>query len=318
MALLDFLKDTIGIDPGSHHLRIIKKGELIFNEPSQITLDKETDIVSGLGNNIKATAQDQIVRPVNCTIADFYGFESLLRGAMKKALNQKSILTKSYIMYYAIPSSSTDTEKRAYRDSGEHAGAIEVHLIHQNCCAATGMSLLMEQKHFILIDIGSSKIEMTVFANSRPISIGAIKMGTAKVLRLLRNFLRRNYKINASESEIESVLMELDATVEEIKIQHTGVQTRLLQDLLNSLFILVNDEFVETIERVSSHPDIEKVIAAGVYFTGGGSTIKFLRDQIKLDSRIRRTTSQDPILDNINGLKKIMMDREKYKRYIMV
>ena len=87
---------------------------------------------------------------------------------------------------------------------------------------------------------------------------------------------------------------------------------------MDNFFNLVNDEFIEAIERVSNHPDIEKVIMNGVYFTGGGSTINFLREQIKLDDRIKRSLSQNPLLDNINGLKQIMADREKFKNYIMV
>ncbi|MFM6255608.1 MAG: hypothetical protein ACKPEQ_41835, partial [Dolichospermum sp.] len=50
MGLLNFLKDTIGIDPGSQYLRIIKDGELVFNELSQISIDKVNNVVSGVGN----------------------------------------------------------------------------------------------------------------------------------------------------------------------------------------------------------------------------------------------------------------------------
>jgi len=55
----------------------------------------------------------------------------------------------------------------------------------------------------------------------------------------------------------------------------------------------------------------------GIYFTGGGSTNDFLRDQIKLGDGIKSTLSQNPLLDNINGLEKVMADRDKYKDYIM-
>ena len=48
------------------------------------------------------------------------------------------------------------------------------------------------------------------------------------------------------------------------------------------------------------------------------TTIDYLRDQIKLDKRIKNTISQNPLLDNINGLKEIMKDRGKFKDYLMV
>jgi len=318
MGFLDFLKDTIGIDPGSQHLRIIKNGELVFNELSQISFNKADSILTGLGNSIGTTPNDVTVKPVDYGIADFHGFEMLLRGAIKKGLDSKSLLPKSYKMYYSIPTSSSEIEKRAYRDAGEHSGAIEVYMIHQSCCSAVGMNLLFEQKHFILIDFGSSKIEMTVFANSIPISVGIIRMGTSKISRLLKNFLRRKHKLNVSENEINFLFAELKKHTDEIKIRYATIKISEIQDVLDNFFAIVNDEFIETIERVSSHENIEKAITTGVYFTGGGSTIDFLRDQIKVDSRIKRTVSQDPLLDNVNGLKIIMADRDRFKNYIMV
>jgi len=318
MGFLDFLRDTIGIDPGSKHLRIIKVNELVFNESAQISLDKITSRVTGLGNSIKLTNNDVIINPVNCAIADFHGFEILIRGAMKKGLNSKSIIPRSYRMYFSIPTNTTEIEKRAYRDSAEHAGAVEVHMIYQSCCSAIGLNILFEKKHFILIDFGYSKIEMTLFANSLLISTGVIRMGTSKIYRLIKNHLKRNYELSVTDREVDSILNELKIDNFEIKIQNVTVQSSGLKDILDNFFALVNDEFLEIIERVSNHRDIDKVITAGIYFTGGGSTIDFLRDKIMFDSRIKRTVSQNPMIDNINGLKKILVERGRFKNYIMV
>jgi len=318
MGLLDFLKDTIGIDPGSQHLRIIKDDELVFNESAQISLDKTTSKVTGLGDSIRLTDNDVIIKPVDCAIADFHGFEILFRGAMKKGLNSKSIISRSYKMYFSIPTNTTEIEKRAYRDSAEHAGAVEVHMIYHSCCSAIGLNVLFEKKHFILVDFGNSKIEMTLFANSLVISTGVIRMGTSKIYRLIKNYLKRKYKLSVSDREINSLLTELKISNDEIKIQYATVQVRELNDILDNFFAIINDEFLETIERVSNHRDIDKVITTGVYFTGGGSTIDFLRDRITLDNRIKRTVSQNPMLDNINGLKKILADKDRFKNYIMV
>ncbi len=322
MGFLDIFKETIGIDPGSQNLRIIKEGQLVFNEQSQISIDKIDNILSGLGDSIRTTPKDILIKPINYVIADFQGFEMLLRGAIKKELNSKPVLflPKSYIMYYSIPTSSTEIEKRAYRDSAEHAGAVEVYMVHQSCCSAVGLNILFEIKNFILIDFSSSKIEIIVFANSLIISEGVIRLGTWKIFKLLKNYVRRKYKIELNDKEIEDILTGLhkNETNSDVKIQYTTIKKKEIQDVLDNLFNLVNDEFIETMERVSNHPDIEKVIMNGIYFTGGGSTIDFLRDQIKLDDRIKRSLSQNPLLDNINGLKQIIADREKFKNYIMV
>jgi rod shape-determining protein MreB and related proteins len=322
MGVLDILKDTIGIDPGSQHLRVIKDGELVFSEQSQISIDTVSNVISGLGDSIGKSSRDVLIKPVNYVIADFQAFEMLLRGAIKKRLKPTSVLglPKSYIMYYSLPTSSTEIEKRAYRDSAEHAGAVEVHMIHQSCCSAVGMNILFEKRNFILIDFSSSKIEITVFANSIIISEGVIRLGTWKIFRLLKNHVRRKYTIELSDKEVQDILTGLNKkeTRDEIKIHYKTIKIKEIQDVLDNFFNLVNDEFIEAIERVSNHPNIENVIMNGVYFTGGGSLIEFLREQIKLDARIKRSLSQNPLLDNINGLKQIMADREKFRNYIMV
>ena len=113
-------------------------------------------------------------------------------------------------------------------------------------------------------------------------------------------------------------MTELKQSKDEIKIQYTTIKVIEIQDLLDNFFAIVNDEFIETIERVGGNSDIDKALTTGVYFTGGGSTIDSLRKKILLDNRIKRTVSQNPLLDNINGLKKIMADRDRFKNYIMV
>ncbi|PTB90828.1 rod shape-determining protein, partial [Marivirga lumbricoides] len=133
MGLLDFLTKTIGIDPGSQNLRLIHNDELIFNETAELSINPETNKVTGYGNQSIHTEPNVIIKPVNTVIADFHGFEHLLRGSIKRALNQRTWIMTNYSMYFSMPMSATEVEKRAYRDSGEHAGAKEVFIIHQPC-----------------------------------------------------------------------------------------------------------------------------------------------------------------------------------------
>ena len=304
MGFLDFLKkDTIGIDPGSRYLRIVKDGELVFNEPMQLT-----------------RAEDKtVVFPVNYTICDFHSFETVLRKALKQIAPAKSLFPRSYKMIFSIPSGTSEIEKRAYRDAAECAGAVEVYMIYQSYCSAMAMNLLSEKKDFILIDFGSSKIEMTVFADGVFIDSGTVRMGVSKILRILKNYFRRKYKVDLREGEIESMLTSLKTSEisNEIKIKTITIRVEEILNSIESVFNLVNDEFLEVLERISAHPSGNKILMNGIYFTGGGATIDILRAQIKLDERISTSVSKNPLLDTINGLKIVMADREKYNKHRM-
>lgn len=318
MGLFDFFKETIGIDPGSHHLRIIRNGEMVFDELSQISFDRKTKIVTGLGSSAKSSESEVIIRPIDNSIADFLGFEMLLRGAMKKAIYSNSPFSKSYIMYFCIPSGATEGEKRVYRDSAEHAGAIEVYMIRQCFCAALGLNVLFEKRHFILIDFGSSKIEMTVFVESQPISAGVVKMGTSRIFRFLKNFFRRKYDISLADSEIESLLAEMHRNTDEIKVMYRTIEASEIHLNLSNVFALINDELTETFDRASDNPGVEKALMAGIFFTGGGSTIPLFREKINFGKKPIITLSQNPLLDNIIGLRKIIAEKDQYQKYIMV
>jgi hypothetical protein len=58
-------------------------------------------------------------------------------------------------MVICIPSGITEVEKRAVRDSAEHAGAKEVYFIHEPMAAAIGIGIDVEEPMGnMIIDIG--------------------------------------------------------------------------------------------------------------------------------------------------------------------
>ena len=100
MGLFDFLKNvTMGVDPGSQNFRLIKDGELVFNERSQISIDKAANKLSGYGDTTQASANDVVISPINYVIADFQAFEMLLRAAIRKGHNASPMLSRFKIHF---------------------------------------------------------------------------------------------------------------------------------------------------------------------------------------------------------------------------
>jgi len=319
MGIFDFLSDTIGIDAGSQHLRIAKHGQIIFNENAELSVDVVNNKVTGIGNSIIDNETSRVLKPVDHVIADFHGFEHLLRGAIIKTSTRKRYIPLTHVMYMSIPITTTEVEKRAYRDSAEHAGAKEVHMIYSSCAAALGMDILFKKKDFLLVYIGASKIELTPFANGIPIGEGINRIGVWKFKRVIKNYLFRKHNIQPTVEELEQVLYDLDdSTIKTITIQHKAFHKSEIIELLTTYFSVIEDEITEVFESISRHQNIGKIMSNGIYFTGGGSAFNWLKNQLTLNGKVAAKTSESPFIDNINGIIKVMEDHERYKDYLMV
>lgn len=318
MGLFDFLTETIGVDPGSQNLRILKNNELHFNDTSKLSYETTTGIPKEIGESIIQTPNETILRPVNYVIGDFFGFEELLKRAIRRGLNQKGIFQNSLRIYFSTPSSLTQVEQRAYRDSGEHAGAKEVLMIHQCCCSAIGMDILFQKKDFILIDFSSSKIEVSIFADSIPISIRTFRLGVWRIIRLIKNYINRNYSMNITDADAEQILIKNkdQKAISDFEIKGQIIKANEIQTVINCYFSLANEHLIEALEEVKIHSNINKIFANGIYFTGGGSLNQYLLNQIQITENIKSEVSQNPLLDNINGLKAIIGDPTKFEYYI--
>jgi rod shape-determining protein MreB and related proteins len=87
---------------------------------------------------------------------------------------------------------------------------------------------------------------------------------------------------------------------------------------LNPYFTIIEDQILETLEQAGSHQRINQIISNGFYFTGGGAYVKWLIEKIALNGKMKTTSSPDPLLDNINGLKKVIKSPDNFKAYLMV
>ena len=318
MGLFDFLTETIGVDPGSQNIRIANKGKVIYDQPSVISVNKE-GIVTGVGKDIKKLTDQVLIKPVNYAITDFQGFEEMLKGAIKKGMNHDSFWKPALKIFMAIPSDVSEVEKRAYRDSSEHCGAKEVYMIHQFSAIAIGMSILFEKKDFVLIDFSASKIDITVFVDCIPVIFRTLRLGTSKIISLIKNYALRAYDIKLTDSEIEQLLFDLsnNETLFEFQIHGKSIPVQSINELLQHYFVLANDVVQEAIEEAKTNLSYAKIMANGIYFSGGGSANSYLRNKINLTKEYICHISKTAFLDCTNGIIEVMAHPEKYTYYLI-
>src|SRR5260370_37323794 len=164
MGFFDFFTSDIAIDLGTANTLIIHKDKVVVDEPSIIAIDKNTNKVLAIGREamqMHEKTHDNIrtIRPLKeGVIADFHAAEMMIRGLIKMIDTGRRFFPPSLRMVICIPSAITEVEKRAVRDSAEHANAKEVYMIYEPIAAAIGSGIDIEQPiGNMVVDIGGGR-----------------------------------------------------------------------------------------------------------------------------------------------------------------
>src|SRR5688572_26126374 len=173
MGFFSFLSQEIAIDLGTANTIIIHNDKVVVDEPSIVAMDRVTGKVLAVGKYAmqmhgKTHENIKTIRPLkDGVIADFHAAEHMIRGMIKMIDSSKKMFGASHRMVICIPSGITEVEKRAVRDSAEHAGAKEVYMIYEPIAAAIGTGIDIDQPigNMIVYIVGGT-IDIVVIALS--------------------------------------------------------------------------------------------------------------------------------------------------------
>ncbi len=177
-----FFVNDIAIDLGTANTLVYVKGRgILINEPSIVAIRKSNQEILAYGSEAKTmmgrTPGDLItVRPLkDGVIADFDLAEKMIRHFIKKVQTNRFMRPRIAV---CIPSGITEVERRAVRDSAEHAGGREIYLIQEPMAAALGVNLPIEDPvGSMVVDIGGGTTEIAVISLSGIVTDISIRIG---------------------------------------------------------------------------------------------------------------------------------------------
>ncbi len=336
MGLLDYFSADIAIDLGTANTLIYMKGRgIVLNEPSIVAFDRNTKKIVAIGNEAREmlgrTHRDiRTIRPMrDGVIADFEIAEGMLREFIKKI---HSSWMPSRRIVICVPSGVTEVEKRAVRDTAEHAGAKEVHLIAEPMAAAIGIGLDVEAPvGNMVVDIGGGTTEIAVIALSGIVNEESIRIAGDELNNAIIQFFKKNHNLLIGERTAEAIKCEVGSVMpmkEEVTIQvkgrdlvngipkTTGASSVEIREALNENISSIIDAVKMTLERTP--PELASdVLDRGIMLTGGGALIKGLDERLRLETNLPVHIAEDPLTAVVRGTGRVLENLEKYHKVLL-
>jgi len=278
------------------------------------------------------THQDiQAIRPLkDGVIADFAITEVMLRAFIQKAKTKRSFIRPRIII--CVPSGITEVEKRAVRDSAEHAGAREVYLVSEPIAAAIGVGLPVDKPTGnMIVDIGGGTSEIAVIALNGIVADTSIRVAGDEMDDAIVNYVKRKYNLMIGLQTAEAIKKQIGSAHPSVKNLTMEVKGLHLVDGLPKTLRVSSEEVREALEEPLSEivealkrsleqtpPELAAdIVDRGIVLTGGGSLLKGIDTRFKDETALPINLVEDPLSCVVLGTGKILDDIEAYEQVIM-
>ena len=336
MGLFSFFTQDIAIDLGTANTLIIHNDKVVVDQPSIVAKNRMTGEIIAVGKKAmqmhgKTHEDIKTIRPLkDGVIADFDAAEHMIRGMILMMSDKKPFFTPSMKMVICIPSGITEVEKRAVKDSAEHAGAKDVYLIHEPMAAAIGIGIdVLEPMGNMIIDIGGGTSEIAVIALGGIVCDKSIRVAGDDFTNDIVEYMRRQHNILVGERTAEQIKIEVGAALpelanppEEYAVRGRDLMTGIPKEILVS-YTEISYALDKTISKIEeailsalemTPPELSAdIYKTGIYLAGGGSMLRGLDDRISAKTKLPVHIAEDPLRAVARGTSIALKNIDKYQ-----
>ena len=335
--MLSFFSNDIAIDLGTANtlIYLASEGKVVLDEPSVVAFNRLNKNIIAVGKEAKEmmgrTPKDiRIIRPMrDGAIADFEITEGMLKILIKRVA-QNWRATRRVVV--SVPQGITEVEKRAVRDSCEHAGAKEVYLISEPMAGAIGVGInVFEPKGNLIVDIGGGTNAIAVISLAGIVVSESIKIAGDEMTEAIVNYFKKHHGILIGESTAENIKITIGSAYtlnEEIEFEVRGrnlvnglpkaiVSTS--EEVRNALAPTIN-EIVSAVLRLLDKTPAElasDIYDTGIVLNGGGALLKGIDKLLSEQTSLPVHIAEDPLKSVVKGAGKVLEDINTYSEVLI-
>lgn len=330
-----YLSNDIGIDLGTANtLLYVKNHGVVLCEPSVVTIQKGTSNILAVGEEAKrmlgrTPGSIIAVRPMkDGVIADFDISENMLRYFIRKVQKSRTFIRPRIVI--AIPSGITEVEKRAVKDSAEHAGARQVFLVEQPLSGAIGVGLpIQDPTGNMVVDIGGGTTEIAVISLGGIVNAKSLRIGGNEMDDAIMQHLKKVYNLMIGERTSEEIKIRVGSAYpldEELTMEVKGrdlvaglpktltISSEEIREALSEPISLIVDSVRGTLEKTP--PELSSdLVDRGLILIGGGALLRNFDKLLAEETGLPVNVADDPLTAVCLGAGK-MLDEIKYLKKI--
>jgi len=336
MGLFNWFTQDIAIDLGTANTLIIHNDEIVVNEPSIVALDRNNpkNVIAvgkrALMMHEKTHESIRTVRPLkDGVIADFNAAELMIREMIKMIYPKKPLFPPSWRMMICIPSSITEVEKRAVRDSAEQAGAKEVYLLHEPMAAALGIGIDVEEPvGNMIIDIGGGTTDIAVISMAGTVYGKSLRVAGDAMDEAIIQYMRKQCNLHVGERTAQAIKYEVGSAaplekplVMEVKGRHAveGVPRTVtitdsdIREALCEPLRQIVQAVRDSLERIPPELSAD-IYDRGVVLTGGGALLRNLDRRLRDETGLPVLVAENPLTSVVMGAGMMLTDLALLKK----
>ena len=335
MFLRAFSRD-LAIDLGTANTLVFVRGEgVVLREPSIVAIDETDRSVIAVGSEAKAMLgrtppHIRVVQPLkDGVIADFEITERMLSYLIAKTQRWLRTVLKPRVVI-GVPSGITQVERRAVRDSAQHAGAHDVFLVEEPVAAALGAGLpVQDPGGNLIVDVGGGTTEVAVISLAGVIFCTSVRVAGDQMDEAILQHVRKHYNLLIGARQAEEIKIALgSAWPDESEPRSLEVKGRDLADGIPKTIVLGEEEvrealresvmtIIETVRTCLERTPPElaaDIVDAGIVLSGGGALLRGLDRLLSQETRLPVKIAADPTSCVVLGLGRALDELDLLQR----
>ena len=318
MGLFSFFTQELAMDLGTANTVIIMHDKIVVDEPSIVAIDhiSEKTIAIGMKAQLmhgKTHENIRTIRPLrDGVIADFKAAEMMIRGMIKMGNTRRLFFNPSIKIVVGIPSGSTEVERRAVRDSAEHAGAREVWMIFEPMAAALGIGIDVEAPEGnMVVDIGGGTTEIAVISLGGIVCNRSIRIAGDDFTEDIMEYMRHQHNIKVFDRTAEAIKINVGSAITDLEDppadymvrgphQMTALPVEIpisyqeIAHCLDKSICKIEAALLNVLEQTP--PELyADIFKNGIHLTGGGALLRGLDKRLSEKTNLPVKVSEDPL-----------------------